>query len=64
MELLFDYKIIGWLKCFVDVMYSITEFKRKLFVLPVKVLSPYSNKWVNVSSIMDRRFGLIILTFF
>ena len=64
MELLFDYKIIGWLKCFVDVMYSITELKRKLFVLPVKVLSPYNNKWVNVSSFMDRRFGLIILTFF
>ena len=64
MELLFDYKIIGWLKCFVHVMYSITELKRKLFVLPVKALSPYSNKCVNVSSFMDRRFGLIILTFF
>ena len=38
MELLFDYKIKGSLKRFADVMYSITEFKRKIFVLSVKVL--------------------------
>ena len=38
MELLFDYKIKGLLKRFADVMYSITEFKRKVFVLSVKVL--------------------------
>ena len=49
-ELLFDYKIKGSLKRFVDVMYSITEFKKKVFVLSVKVLSPYCNKWVNTSS--------------
>ena len=60
--LLFDYKIKGSLKGFVDVMYSITEVKRKVFTLSVKVLSPYSNKWANASSFMDRRFGLTILT--
>ena len=38
-ELLFDYKIKGLLKRFV-IMYSVTEFKRKVFVLSVKVLSP------------------------
>ena len=63
MELLFDYKIKGSLERFVDVMYSITEFKKKVFVLSVKVLSPYNNKWVNASSFMDRRFGLTILRF-
>ena len=36
MELLLDYKIKGSLKYFVDVMYSVTEFKRKVFVLPLK----------------------------
>ena len=34
-ELLFDYKIKGSLKRFVDVIYSITKFKRKVFVLSV-----------------------------
>ena len=34
----------GSLKRFVDVIYSIIEFKRKVFVLSVKVLSPYNNK--------------------
>ena len=34
-------KIKGSLKRFVDVIYSVTEFKRKAFVLSVKVLSPY-----------------------
>ena len=62
-ELHFDYKMKGSLKRFVDVMYSITEFKRKAFVLSVKVLSPYSNNCVNASSFMDSRFGLTILTF-
>ena len=32
---------------FIDVMYSITEFKRKAFALTVQALSRYSNKWVN-----------------
>ena len=63
MVLLFDYNIKGSLKRFVDVMYSITEFKRKVFVLSVTGLLPYNNKWVNVSSFMDRRFWLTILTF-
>ena len=63
MELPFDYKIKGSLRRFVDVMYSATEFKRKVFVLSVKVLLPCSNKWVNESSFMDRRFGLTILKF-
>ena len=62
-ELILDYEIKGSLKRFVDVMYPIIEFKRKTFVLSIKVLSPYSNKWVNASSFMDRRFGLTILTF-
>ena len=44
MELPFDYKIKGSLRRFVDVMYSATEFKRKVFVLSVKVLLPCSNK--------------------
>ena len=44
MELLFYYRIKGSLKRFVDVIYSITEFKRKVFVLSVKALSPYNNK--------------------
>ena len=63
MILLFDYKIKGSLKRFVDVMYSIIEFKRKVFVLSVTGLLPYNNKWVNVPSFMDRRFWLTILTF-
>ena len=46
-------------KTFFDVRYSITEFKMK--VLSVKVLLPYSNKWVNASSFTDRRFRLTIL---
>ena len=58
MELLFDSKIKGSFKPFVDVMYSITEFKRKVFLLSVKVLSPYNKKWVNASSFVDRRLGL------
>ena len=62
-ELLFDYKIKGSLKRFVDVMYSMAEFKRKIFVLPVKVSSSYNIKWVNASSFMGRRLGLTILTF-
>ena len=37
-ELLFDYKIKGSLKCFDNVMYSVTEFKRKVFMLSV---NPY-----------------------
>ena len=61
MELLFDCKIKGSLKRFVDVMYSITEFKREVFVLSVKVLSPYINKKVIAPLFMDRRFGLTIL---
>ena len=28
-------------------MYSITGFKKKVFLLSVKVLSPYSFKWFN-----------------
>ena len=44
-------------------MYSITEFKTKVFVLSVKVLLQYRNKWVNTSSFMDRRFVLTIRTF-
>ena len=63
MELLFDYKIKGSLKSFVEVMNSITKFKRKIFVLSVKVLSPYSDKWVNASSFMDRRLALTVLIF-
>ena len=43
MELLFYCKIKGSLKLFVDVVYSITEFKRKVFVLSFKVLLPYNN---------------------
>ena len=43
-------------------MYSITESKRKVFMLSVKVLSPYSNRWVNASSFMDKRFGLTTTT--
>ena len=61
MELLFDCKIKGSLKRFVDVMYSITEFKREVFVLSVKVLLPYINKKVIAPLFMDRRFGLTIL---
>ena len=63
-ELLFDYKIKGSLKRFAYVMYSTTEFKRKVFLLSGKVLFPYSNKWVNASSFMDMRFRLAVLTFF
>ena len=37
-ELLFEYKIKGSLKRFDDVMYSVTDFKRKIFVLSV---NPY-----------------------
>ena len=62
MELHLDYKIKGLLKRF-DIMYSITEFKRKVLMLSLKVLSPNDNKWVNASSFMDRRLGLTILTF-
>ena len=61
-ELFFDYKIKGLLKPFVDIIYSITEFKMKVFVLSLKVLSPYNNKWVNASAFMDRRLGLKIVT--
>ena len=53
-ELLFDYKIKGWLKRFVDIMYSTTEFKRKVFVLFVKVLLPCNNKWINAFLFIDR----------
>ena len=63
MGLVFDCKTKGSLKSFVDLMCSITQFKRKVFVLSVKVLLPYSNKWLNASSLMDRRFGLTILIF-
>ena len=63
MELFFDYKIKGLLKPFVDIIYLITEFKMKVFVLSLKVLSPYNNKWVNASAFMDRRLGLKIVTF-
>ena len=38
MELRFYYKIKESLKHFVDVIYSITEFKRKVFALCVKEL--------------------------
>ena len=62
-EILFDYEIKESLKTFVDVIYSIKEFTRKVFLISVKVLSPYNNKWVNAFSFMDRRFGLTILTF-
>ena len=48
---------------FFDVMYSTTEFKRKVFVLSVKVFSPYNNEWINTSSFMDRKFGLTTVTF-
>ena len=63
MESHFDYKIKGSLKRLVDVIYSIKEFKRKVFALSVKVLSPYNNKWVKKSLFMDRKSGLTILTF-
>ena len=59
----FDYKLKGSLKRFVDVMFSIKELKRKVLVLSVKVLLPCSNKWVNASLFMDRRFGLTVPTF-
>ena len=59
----FDYKVKGSLKRFVDVMFSIKELKRKVLVLSVKVLLPCSNKWVNASLFMDRRFGLTVPTF-
>ena len=59
----FDYKVKGSLKRFVDVMFSIKELKRKVLVLSVKVLLPCSNKWVNASLFMDRRFGLTVSTF-
>ena len=36
MKLLFDYKIKGSLKRFVDVMYSIPKFKKKYLCYPVK----------------------------
>ena len=52
MELLFDYKIKGSLKRFVDVMYSITDFKRKYLCYPLKNC-PYLIiilNWVNASS--------------
>ena len=61
MESLFDKKIKKSLKCFVDVMYSITEFKRRVSLSSVKVLSPYNNMWVYASSFMHRRFRLTIL---
>ena len=35
----------------------------KVFVLSVKVLLQYRNKWVNTSSFMGRRFVLTIRTF-
>ena len=38
MELFFDYKIKGLLKRFVDAMYSVTEFRRKVFVLFVNAI--------------------------
>ena len=46
-------------------MYFIAQFRGKVFVLSVKVLlsHSYSNKWVNASSFIDRRFVLTILTF-
>ena len=47
-------------RCYV---FNSNEFKRKVFVLSVKVLSPYSKKWVNASSFMDRKFRATILTF-
>ena len=59
----FDYKVKGSLKRFVDVMFSIKELKWKVLVLSVKVLLPCSNKWVNASLFMDRRFGLTVPTF-
>ena len=59
----FDYKLKGSLKRFVDVMFSIKELKRKVLVLSVKALLPCSNKWVNASLFMDRRFGLTVPTF-
>ena len=59
----FDYKLKGSLKRFVDVMFSIKELKRKVLVLSVKVLLSCSNKWVNASLFMDRRFGLTVPTF-
>ena len=64
MELLFYYKIKGSLKRIADVMYSMTVFKREVFVLSVRVVSPYTNKWVSASSFMDRTFELTNLTFF
>ena len=39
-----NYKIKGSLNNFVDLIYSITELKRKVFVLSIKVLSPYNDK--------------------
>ena len=53
LELLFENKIKRLLKRFVDVMYLIIEFKRKVFVLSIKLLLPYSNKCVKASLFMD-----------
>ena len=39
-EITFYYEIKGSLKHFIDVIYSITEFKRKAFALCIKELSP------------------------
>ena len=63
MSLLVELLIKGSVERFADVMHSITKFKTKEFVLSVKVLLLYNNKWVSTSSIIDRRFGLAILTF-
>ena len=49
------------IKRLVDLMHSTTEFKRKVSVLSVTVFSPY-NMCQRVL-VMDRRFGLTILTF-
>ena len=40
-------------------MYSVTEFRRRIFVLSAKVLPPYSNKYVKVSLSLDEKFELI-----
>ena len=38
MELFFDYKIKVCEKCFVDVVYSVAEFKRNKFVVCLSIV--------------------------
>ena len=64
---LWSYELPSWwqnqraVKPFFYVMYSITEFKRKAFVIRWIIVAIYSNKWSTLFG--DRRFGLVILLF-